>query len=253
MTTTDKIVIHAEPDGISVLRWFAVYAVMLTAAGIWLWVLSSAQAIAWVPPWQWTQFKALLPELPQATKLLAFAICASLGCTFLPLPVNLFVAAAATHTVAVGTGLWDTVLLVGLVGAIASTIANLNDYHLFTWILRIHKVASIRHTRFYDVATRWFEKSPFFLVTVFNILPIPVDVVRMLAATHRYPRVPFAAANFLGRIIRYSIIAYLIYHFELSVETAMLIMLALALAVLLIKILPRFLALKKAPEASCEP
>ena len=188
--------------------------------------------------------------MPRTVKLLTFAIYASLGCTFLPLPVNVIVAATATRAVAVGTGLWDTVLIVGLVGAAASTLANLNDYHLFTWILRSRHVAKIRHARIYRIATRWFDKSPFFLVAVFNILPIPVDVVRILATTHRYPRLQFAAANFIGRFVRYSLIAYLIYYFELSMTTAILIMLALAAGMLLAKLLPRLWASKKAVEAS---
>jgi len=194
----------------------------------------------------WAQFKSSPPEV----KLLTFGIYVSFCCTFLPLPANWIVAVVATRTLAVGTGLWDTVLLVGLVGAIASTVANLNDYHLFTWMLRHHKVAKVRYTRIYKIAARWFDKSPFFLVTVFNLLPIPVDVVRMLAATHRYPRVPFAAANFVGRFIRYGAIAYLVYSFELSVTAAMTIMLGLAVAMLLAKSLPRLWAPKKEPEAS---
>jgi membrane protein YqaA with SNARE-associated domain len=222
--------------------------VLLAAAGGSLAMLLNAQNAAAIG--SWAQFKIALPDMSQAVKLLTFGIYVSLGCTFLPLPVNWLVAAVATRTVAVGTGLWDTVLLVGLVGAAASTLANLNDYHLFTWMLRLNKVAKVRHTRIYKIAARWFDKSPFFLVTLFNVLPIPVDVVRMLAATHRYPRVPFAAANFVGRVIRYSAIAYLVYYFELSVETAMLIMLGLAVAMLLVKLLPGLLAPKKAPEAS---
>jgi len=85
---------------------------------------------------------------------------------------------------------------------------------------------------------------------VFNLLPVPVDVVRILATTHRYPRVPFAAANFVGRFMRYSLIAYLIYYFELSMMTAILIMLGLAVGMLLIKLLPRLLAGKTTAEAS---
>ena len=248
LTTTDELAPHGGHDGISVVRWFALYAVMLAAAGAWLAVLLTAQSGGSLG--SWAQFKTSLPGMPLAVKLLTFGIYVSLGCTFLPLPVNWIVAAVATHTVAVGTGLWDTVLLVGVVGAAASTMANLNDYHLFTWMLRNRRIASVRHTRIYEIAARWFDKSPFFLVVVFNILPLPVDVVRMLAATHRYPRVPFAAANFVGRLIRYSAIAYLVYYFELSVETAMLIMLALAAAMLLTKILPRLWSPEKSPEAS---
>jgi membrane protein YqaA with SNARE-associated domain len=160
------------------------------------------------------------------------------------------VAAVATRAVAVGSGLWDTVLIVGLIGAIASTLANLNDYHIFTWMLRLRKVAKVRNTRIYNMAVRWFNKSPFFLVTLFNVLPLPVDVVRILAATHRYPRVSFAAANFIGRFIRYCFIAYLVYYFELSIQTATLIMLALAVIMLALKILPGLVGSKNASNAS---
>jgi len=207
------------------------YAVVLAAAGLWLAVLLSSQgdAAAWG---SWSRFKASLPEMSRAIKLLAFGIYISLCCTFLPLPANWIVAAVATRTVAVGTGLWDTVLLVGAVGALGSTLANLNDYHLFTWMMRHHRIAKVRHTRIYGIAVRWFDRSPFFLLVVFNILPIPVDVVRMLAATHRYPRIPFAAANFVGRMIRYGAIAYLVYQCSLSVEVAAAIMLGLAAALL---------------------
>ena len=248
MTTTEELAPRSEHDGISVVRWFSFYAVLLAATGVWLVVLLIGQTGVSLD--SWAQFKNSLPEMSQAVKLLTFGIYVSLGCTFLPLPVNWIVAAVATRTVAVGTGMWDTVLLVGAVGAAASTVANLNDYHLFTWMLRIHHVAKVRHTRIYAIAARWFDKSPFFLVVVFNILPIPVDVVRMLAASHRYPRVPFAAANFIGRLIRYGAIAYLVYYFELSVETAMLIMLALAVAMLLAKGLPRLWSPKNSPAAS---
>ncbi|MDP6546254.1 MAG: hypothetical protein QGH60_19925 [Phycisphaerae bacterium] len=248
MTTTDELAHRGEPDGISVVRWFALYAVILAAAGGSLAILLARQTGGSLD--SWAHFKSSLPEMSQAVKLLTFAIYVSLGCTFLPLPVNWIVAAVATRTVAVGTGMWDTVLLVGTIGAAASTIANLNDYHLFTWMLRSHRIASVRHTRIYALAARWFDKSPFFLVVVFNILPIPVDVVRMLAASHRYSRAAFAAANFVGRFIRYGAIAYLVYYFELSVETAMLIMLALAAAMLIAKVLPRLWSSEKAPEAS---
>jgi membrane protein YqaA with SNARE-associated domain len=121
------------------------------------------------------------------------------------------VAAVAMKNVAVGPDVWTTTLAVAAVGAVASTMANLNDYHLFTWMLRNRRIGKLRDTKLYRVSARWFERSPFFLVTLFNILPIPVDVVRMLATTYRYGRLPFAAANFVGRFIRYAVIAFVTY------------------------------------------
>ena len=100
-----------------------------------------------------------------------------------------------------------TAAIVGAVGGAASTVANLNDYHLFTWLLRSRRIARVRHTRLYQASARWFARSPWFILVIFNIVPIPVDVIRMLATTCRYPRLPFAAANFLGRFVRYAAIA----------------------------------------------
>lgn len=190
-------------------KWFAIYGLYLLAAGLPLAVLASGQG------WTWQQWRAepmaVLATTSPAVKLLAFAIYISLCCTFLPLPTNVIVAAVAMRNVAVGADVWTTTLAVAAVGAIASTMANLNDYHLFTWILRSRRIGKLRDTKLYHVSARWFERSPFFLVTLFNILPIPIDVVRMLATTYRYPRLPYAAANFVGRFIRYGVIAFVTY------------------------------------------
>jgi len=196
-------------DAVSVLGWFAIYGLYLLATGLPLAVLVSHQ------DWTWQQWRAepaaVLAATGPAVKLLALAIYISLCCTFVPLPANWIVAAVAMKGAAVGPDVWTTTLAVAAVGAIASTMANLNDYHLFTWMLRSRRIGKLRDTRLYRASAGWFGRSPFFLVTLFNILPIPVDVVRILATTCRYPRLPFAAANLVGRFVRYAIIAYVTY------------------------------------------
>jgi membrane protein YqaA with SNARE-associated domain len=170
-------------------------------------------------------------------KLIFFGSYLSLCTTFLPLPTGWIVAAVATREAAVGSNAWTTTLLVATVGAIGSTIANLNDYHLFTWMLRSHRVAKIRHTKLYEKSAMWFSRSPFFLLVVFNIVPIPVDVVRILATTYRYPRGPFAAANFIGRFLRYAVIAFVTYWWNLG-YVAVLALLALAVVLAAVKAIP---------------
>ena len=196
----------------------AFYALLLAAAGTCLWAL--AEPARWTMPRTWAQFEAALPPASPAVKLIVFGIYISLCCTFCPLPTSTVVAAVATREFAVGTGLGDTVLLIGAVGAGASTVANLNDYHLFTLILRLRNVAKVRDTRIYRIAARWFDRSPFFLLVLFNVLPIPVGVLRMLATIARYGRVPFAAANFIGRFVRYAAIAYVTYRWDLGWSAA---------------------------------
>jgi len=79
------------------------------------------------------------------------------------------------------------------------------------------------------------------LVLIFNIIPIPVDAVRVLATTGRYSRLPFAAANFLGRSIRYGLIAFVIYKWNLG-WIGPVALLALAAVLGSIRVVPVMLA-----------
>ena len=122
----------------------------------------------------------------------------------------------ATREAAIAGGLAATVAVVGLAGAFGSTLANLNDYYLFTAMLRLRRVAAVRDTRVYRAAARWFGRRPFGVVLIFSVIPIPVDVIRMLAATCRLQPAAFAAANFIGRFLRYAVIAFVTYYWNLG-------------------------------------
>jgi membrane protein YqaA with SNARE-associated domain len=224
------------PDDIAVRRWFAFYAVFLAGLAVPLGALLALELWGW-SDWLKEPVQAL-SSTGLSVKLLVFALYLSVCCTLLPLPTGWIVAALATRQAAVANGAsgsvvviaFLTTLVVGLVGAAGSTVANLNDYHLFTWMLRHHRIAAVRQTRTYQSAARWFNRSPFFLLTVFNIMPVPVDIVRMLATTCRYPRVPFAAASFLGRFVRYGLIAMVTYWWDLGgIAPVALLILAAAL------------------------
>ncbi|MDD4892287.1 MAG: hypothetical protein PHU85_20385, partial [Phycisphaerae bacterium] len=55
-----------------------------------------------------------------------------------------------------------------------------------------------------------FGKAAWWTVVAFAFLPLPVDVIRLLAITFKYPRWRFAVACFVGRLARYAIMAYAI-------------------------------------------
>ena len=194
-----------ESDGLSVKRWLAVYLTYLLALVIPASVMLDRLGVSW------REFFAdpggVTESAEPVLKLLIFAIYVSLASTFFPLPTGAIVSAVALQQFAPSPNIWITTLLVASVGAFASTVANLHDFHLFTLVLRHRHIARVRGTKFYDRAARWFGQRPFALLVIFNILPIPIDVIRMLAATYRYPLRPFAAANFIGRWIRYAVIA----------------------------------------------
>jgi membrane protein YqaA with SNARE-associated domain len=156
----------------------------------------------------WDAFKKSVDDTGPWIKLTILCLYMSLACTFIPLNTSWIISAAAIAPGITGE-IATTTLAVAITGAVSSTVANLNDYHVFTLMLRSEKIAKIRHTKTYSAAERWFARTPFGILTLFNVIPIPVDVSRPLAASHRYPRHLFAAANFLGRFVRYSIIAAL--------------------------------------------
>jgi len=193
------------PDRLSVRRWLVVFAAYLAVLAAPAAVLLGRLGVPWrqlfIDPGAFTA------PADQVLKLLIFAVYISLCTTFLPLPTGWLVAALATRTIALHPSLLVTTVLVATVGAAASTMANLLDFHLFTWILRLRRVASVRRTRLVTRAAAWFARRPFAILVIFNVIPIPVDVIRMLAATARYGLRPFAVANFIGRWIRYAILA----------------------------------------------
>ncbi|HUS48025.1 MAG TPA: hypothetical protein VM098_07895 [Phycisphaerae bacterium] len=202
------------PDNVSIRRWFAFYGLLVLAAGVPMALMIRQQAWTWH---DWAHDTArTFAGTEAAVKLLVFGLYLSMCCTFLPLPTGWIVAGVATREAAVTGELWTTVLAVAAVGAAASTVANLNDYHIFTWLLRSRRIARVRTSRIYEAASAWFGRAPFFILVVFNVIPIPVDVVRMLATTYRYPRLPFAGANFIGRFLRYGVISFVTFWWNLG-------------------------------------
>jgi len=228
LTPTPDILEPRGPDTISVRAWFALFGLFLVATVTPLALLLARQQ--WVWTWDPAEIGRQLGTMSAATKLLGFLVYVSLCCTFLPLPTGPIVSAVAMQQVAVTGEIWTTTLVVAAVGAAGSTIANLNDYHLFTWVLRSRHVARVRHTRIYRLGARWFARSPYLILVIFNVIPIPVDVVRMLATTYRYPRVPFATANYIGRFVRYGVIAWVTYRLGEKGWIASVALLAVAVA-----------------------
>lgn len=131
----------------------------------------------------------------------------SLCCTFFPAPTAWLILLMASPIVGMFESEIMTILAVAAIGATGTAIANLNEYHIFTFLLRYGKVHKVRQTRLFSTAKRWFSVSPFSLVALFSFLPVPVDAVRWLAISCRYSRLRYAGANFLGRLFRYGLLA----------------------------------------------
>jgi len=184
--------------------------------------------------------------------LATYAFYLSLCCAFIPLPTTWIVLLAASDWIAAQIGIpdhhFERIVVVATVGAAATGMANLNEYHLITFLLKYRNVARIRETRLYQKASRWFETDPFKVLVAVSLIPIPIDVVRWLAITDRYPRDRYFLAYFIGRWIRYAGLAVAAISLALKPWHILAIQCLLGLAALA-KIVPGIIRHSRAPAA----
>ncbi len=175
--------------------WFGVFlAWMGGLAGLTLWLTA-----------RWDQFDDPLAMRGVIVALMCFYL--SLCNTLVPLPTAWIVLLAASPQYALLPHAGLNVACVALLGALATALANLNEYHLLAYGFGGGLGARLRRTPAYAWAVRWFERAPFGVLTLVAFFPIPVDAVRWLAILHGYPRLRFGLAYFLGRAPRYVIFA----------------------------------------------
>jgi membrane protein YqaA with SNARE-associated domain len=204
---------HNFEDRINLRRWFVFYVIYVAAlAAVALISLryyepQNHHVVQHIWLWAWYMFYM------------------SLCCTFFPAPTAWLVMLMASPVVALvapqlppeqfmvsegqvsGRAALVTIVTVAGAGALGTALANLNEYHIFTFLLRFGWVHKVRRSRWYRSVSRWFALRPFSLMTVISFLPIPVDVVRWLAISNRYRRDHYFLANFVGRFFRYGILA----------------------------------------------
>lgn len=138
-----------------------------------------------------------IPSSP--TVLYGYFIYMCVACQFFPIPTLPPIAFTAKifHPV-----------LVAFIGAIGTCVANLNDYVILGWLFRHKKVKKIRDISTYRKLLSFFDRYAFITLSAASFLPIPVDVIRLLAISRAYSFPKYVAAAFVGRFPRYLIIAY---------------------------------------------
>jgi membrane protein YqaA with SNARE-associated domain len=137
---------------------------------------------------------------PDPTILFGYFVYMCLACQFFPIPTLPPIAFAAKifHP-----------MLIAAVGAMGTCIANLNDYVILGWLFRHKRVRKIRDIHSYKRLLTFFDRFAFLTLSVAAFLPIPLDVIRLLAISRAYSFPKYVAATFVGRFPRYLIIAYL--------------------------------------------
>jgi membrane protein YqaA with SNARE-associated domain len=186
---------RSAADHVNLRRWFAAFVLWMTA-------LAATGVLSF-------QRVELGLSANMGVWLVALSMFyLSLCCLFCPLPTSWVVLLLASDAVNLATSLPLRVVLVSVLCASATAMANLNEYHIVTFMLRYRAVGRVRNARFYQRAASWFAVAPFVTITAISFIPIPVDVVRVLSIAARYPRVRFAGAYFVGRALRYALLAF---------------------------------------------
>lgn len=238
-TPGTSVTTNIEPEPINLRAWFVIFVV---------WMGGLALAARWG-----LQTEGAESHLRLAVWLLAtYAFYLSLCCAFIPLPTTWIVLLTASDWIAAQLGITghrpERVFIVATVGALATGMANLNEYHVITFFLKYRKISRIRDTRLYQKASSWFESDPFKVLVAVSLIPIPVDVVRWLAITDRYPRDRYYLAYFIGRWIRYAGLALAAISLALKPWHILAIQCLLGLAALA-KIVPGIIRHTRAPNA----
>jgi membrane protein YqaA with SNARE-associated domain len=127
--------------------------------------------------------------------------------TLLPLPTAWVILLVASDEVGLFEAAWLRVVLVAGLGGLATMMANLNEYHLLSYLFHFGLARRIRRSRVYRWGVRWFDVSPFRTLTLIAFVPIPIDAVRWLAILRGYSRWRFGLAYLLGRLPRYALLA----------------------------------------------
>ena len=201
--------------------WFAFFVVWLCGwAAVALWAFEHSAETDGLALRMWVF----------ALSCFYLSLCNSL----LPLPTAWVVFLAAAPGFALVETAWLRVIVVAVMMGAATTMANLNEYHVLTYLLRFGLARRVRQTRLYGWAVHWFDRSPFQILLLVAFVPIPIDAVRWLAILRRYSRVRFAAAYFTGRGLRYVLFATCSTWLALGPRTIVAIQLGLvAIAILL--------------------
>lgn len=159
------------------------------------------------------------PGFAKSEILLFYLLYMSVACTFLPLPTAWIVLWAAKEVDPIS---------VAVIGTVGTCIANLHDYYIIHSLFRVEKLKVAKNTKSYRKALAWFARAPFATLTAASFLPIPIDVVRILAVSAGYSRRLYALATFTGRFPRYLLLSYFGYAMQPSSRTIFVVFLVTA-------------------------
>ncbi len=205
-----------KEDRLQIRAWFVFYVLYMIA-------------VCFISNWGFLH--SVNPDMPWARTvwfLGLFVFYFSLACSYIPLPTAWLVLLLASPAggLTILPPFWRIMAVAGL-GALATGISHVNEYHFLVYLLRLGKIHLIKETRIYRWAEKQFQFWPFGLQVLFNIFPVPADPSRWLAALSGYPLTKFFFAQALGRFVRYGVLAVVAESLKLTLVQVIIVSAAL--------------------------
>jgi len=100
-------------------------------------------------------------------------------------------------------------LWIAIVATIASIVMSFADYAMVEAWMRHPRLGAVQHTRLFRWAVRWMKRWPFMIIVLFSMTPLPIAVVRILAPASGYPVGRYIAAQAVGRLPRFYVLAWI--------------------------------------------
>ena len=132
--------------------------------------------------------------------LMSFFLVMSIACNLIPIPTYAFIL-YVSHDY--------SLLIIVLVGAIGATISALIEYNIVDFIMRFDRIARLKESKRYQKYAAYFDRYSFRSIMIASSIPLPIDFIRIMAITRRYPKFKYLLATLLGRIPRFTAIAFL--------------------------------------------
>ena len=99
--------------------------------------------------------------------------------------------------------------IVAVVGAIANCLAALVEYDFITWLFSKAKLRQqVETSRIFQRFAHYFQRAAFACLIVTGLTPIPFEPFRLAAILIRYSLPKYLLSVFIGRFIRYYLLAW---------------------------------------------
>ncbi len=98
---------------------------------------------------------------------------------------------------------------IALAATTGSAIACFADYAIVGAAMRNPTIGRARNSGLFQWAMRWVSRSPFLIIVLFTVAPLPISPIRILAPAAGYPIGRYLLAQIVGRFPRFLAFAYL--------------------------------------------